>query len=346
MEHDEYFKDLGAAYIAGDRPLARVPFRTSVAPGQYAFKAHRHYCCFYLHPHDRGKVSGTASWEDPQTLLTKIRSSTAWDGKVKIKPSPSLRFPRTCDCVECREAGFLLRTPDFKMTDWSKLVPRDLFSDPFIPEYDPSRFNFHCTWPPVSYDRLHELGTAGAVEPRSFLQRGLEESAASVGTRLHRAIDKALGDEATLALIRPYYPLKCHVEHDRNGKMSMKTHCAIVGARYHPGAQDWILSRDEALRSRSPGPGYVKLLLRREPANEHDPNAVAVRGSLGALGGTVHLGYLSRQDARTVARVMDAGVDVRATYRGGSSVELWWPASTKQGVDEAYRRAMLEGEGV
>lgn len=130
--------------------------------------------------------------------------------------------------------------------------------------------------------------------------------------------------------------------------MSMKTNCAIVGAQYHRGAQELLAYMDRAVKKGGYGPGFVKLTLQRQPENPHDPNAVAVLANDSRSGQlkVVHVGYIPRQDARAVAKVLDNGVQVRATYKGNCIAELWWPASDKEGVDEAYRRAMLEGEGL
>lgn len=129
--------------------------------------------------------------------------------------------------------------------------------------------------------------------------------------------------------------------------VSMRAHCAIVGSRYHVGADHCLHKMNEQLRQGRPGTVHG-LQLKREPDNIHDPNAVAVWTRFRLNGETkdVHLGYVPRQDAKVIAKVMDAGVQVRATYKGGGAFEAWWPASTKEGVDEAYRRAMLETEGV
>jgi hypothetical protein len=62
-------------------------------------------------------------------------------------------------------------------------------------------------------------------------------------------------------------------------------------ARHHP----------EALAGDDVAPG-APLTLRRDPANEHDPNAIAVLGASGA-----QLGFVPREHAERVAPDLDAG---------------------------------------
>jgi len=119
--------------------------------------------------------------------------------------------------------------------------------------------------------------------------------------------------------------------------MSMTTKVMIAGWNHHPGADAALqLMEREFLKN-----SHLRLVLRREPDNKFDGNAVAIHSAYGTK-----LGYVPRGDARTVARVMDAGVQVRARYDGKTTAKLWWPAATREGVDEAYRRAMFEGEGI
>lgn len=58
----------------------------------------------------------------------------------------------------------------------------------------------------------------------------------------------------------------------------------------------------------------TRVLLVREPDNEHDPNAVAVRSVRGG-----HLaGYVNQQNAARIAKRLDAGEELEAvTLRGG-----------------------------
>lgn len=58
---------------------------------------------------------------------------------------------------------------------------------------------------------------------------------------------------------------------------------------------------DDVLQSEEVSPGSA-LTLRREPGNEHDPNAIAVRTASGA-----QLGWVPREVAAQVAPEMDAG---------------------------------------
>jgi single-stranded-DNA-specific exonuclease len=65
----------------------------------------------------------------------------------------------------------------------------------------------------------------------------------------------------------------------------------VAGARF----------QDEVLRSDDVCPGAA-LTLRREPANEHDPNAIAVLTAAGA-----QAGWVPREVAAAVAPALDAG---------------------------------------
>jgi hypothetical protein len=58
---------------------------------------------------------------------------------------------------------------------------------------------------------------------------------------------------------------------------------------------------DDALQSEQVSPGSA-LALRREPGNEHDPNAIAVLAPGGA-----QLGFVPRELAATLAGELDAG---------------------------------------
>jgi hypothetical protein len=58
--------------------------------------------------------------------------------------------------------------------------------------------------------------------------------------------------------------------------------------------------RPRALDSEALAPGRA-LVLRREPANEHDPNAIAVDA------GGVHVGFVPRELAAELAPELDAG---------------------------------------
>jgi len=58
---------------------------------------------------------------------------------------------------------------------------------------------------------------------------------------------------------------------------------------------------DDALQSPEVAPGSV-LTLRREPGNEHDPNAIAVLASGGA-----QVGFVPREVAASLAGELDAG---------------------------------------
>lgn len=181
-----------------------------------------------------------------------------------------------------------------------------------------------------------------AVVDRGDDGRSYELSVTMCQAVVNEEIVPALARTAA-SLVREHLPLRCHVE-GKDEDMSMHCHCAIVGARFHPGAADALRHLDQRWDMISTGRGLAKvkdrLTLKREPDNAHDPNAVAVYW-LDRM-----LGYLPRQDAKVVARVMDNGIEVRAVYNGQAIAGLWWPASTKEDLDVAYRRAMREGEGI
>ncbi|UGL62813.1 HIRAN domain-containing protein [Xanthomonas phage MET13-T1] len=85
----------------------------------------------------------------------------------------------------------------------------------------------------------------------------------------------------------------------------------IVGSVHHKGAREAIadLRTDEVLT------------LRREPHNQYDRNAVAVYDACGQM-----LGYIPRQDAPAVAKVLDLKLPAVAKCRakGTTSVEINW----------------------
>lgn len=89
----------------------------------------------------------------------------------------------------------------------------------------------------------------------------------------------------------------------------------IVGSQYRTGARVAIA----ALRT-----GEV-LTLRREPDNPHDRNAVAVYDACGE-----HLGYVPRQDAGAVAKVIDTGLPfiAKCRSRGTTSIDISWETKT------------------
>lgn len=311
----------------------RVPLRrvfTRPGHGEYYFLQRKFYCAFLVHPDDLTKVTGN------------VRCDSG-DGSSKY-----------------------LTTTHKKVKVWSHTKFHGLSTDyedrhdADIPFPCPPKYTYEVVGTPVPTGFQELYGQA------PYLRAAMAAAAKKVSV----ALDKAVADAAEKAwkaagrhcfeaysygdswpveerarLIQEHWPLKCHTEM-RNGKMSMCTNVAIVGAVYHKGATDELTLLDRKLKDH---PDLkVGLELRREPNNKHDPNAVAVWHRCRRDGKTreTMLGYVPRQDARVVARVLDSGVSVRALYRRNSSMELWWPASTKEGVDEAYRRAMAEGEGL
>ncbi len=125
---------------------------------------------------------------------------------------------------------------------------------------------------------------------------------------------------------KPSRPSPRGYEYRRPKLMSMNTTTAIVGSRFHKGADEQLAAMDRS--------SEFAISLVREPGNSHDKNAVAVYSA------GVHLGYVPRQDAAVVAQVMDAGIRVRAWYKGKRQMKIWWPASTQADLDKVYERAM------
>lgn len=89
----------------------------------------------------------------------------------------------------------------------------------------------------------------------------------------------------------------------------------IVGSQYRVGAR-------EAIKELRKG---EELSLRREPENPHDRNAVAVYDVCGQ-----HLGYVPRQDAPAVAKVMDLRLPyvAKCRSRGTTSIDISWETKT------------------
>lgn len=89
----------------------------------------------------------------------------------------------------------------------------------------------------------------------------------------------------------------------------------VVGSQYHPGAREAVgkLRKGE------------ELSLRREPENPHDRNAVAVHNCQGRK-----LGYVPRQDAGAIAKVIDTGLPYKASCRigGSTSIDISWETKT------------------
>lgn len=88
----------------------------------------------------------------------------------------------------------------------------------------------------------------------------------------------------------------------------MQLHYALANVAGH-GHQD---SHIEKVR-----PG-AELLLRREPSNLMDPNAIAVEAVIASLGKEpVKVGYVPASLAAKMAPAMDAGRSFKAVYVGG-----------------------------
>lgn len=85
----------------------------------------------------------------------------------------------------------------------------------------------------------------------------------------------------------------------------------VVGARYYEG----VVKATAKLKKGE------EVLLIRETNNPHDKNAVTVHTIEGQK-----LGYVPRQDAPAVAKVLDSEVPCKATVRvaGSTSIDIIW----------------------
>jgi len=103
----------------------------------------------------------------------------------------------------------------------------------------------------------------------------------------------------------------------------MKLYCKtkVVGTTYRP--VPWGDMKDRFDKE-----GEYPLLLVREPTNEYDSNAVMV------CFGELHIGYISKEWAIGLARVMDGGTPARAVVKEitggrtpdmnhGCNIEVW-----------------------
>jgi hypothetical protein len=85
----------------------------------------------------------------------------------------------------------------------------------------------------------------------------------------------------------------------------------IAGVNHRPGAR---------MRLASLLPGE-QLILKREPENAYDKNAVAV------YEGEMHVGYIPAVDAPAITKALLLGLAVTAVYRGRpatTSIEVQW----------------------
>ncbi|URA07022.1 hypothetical protein P9A47_gp54 [Xanthomonas phage Elanor] len=89
----------------------------------------------------------------------------------------------------------------------------------------------------------------------------------------------------------------------------------VVGSSHHKGAREAIsaLRKDEVLT------------LRREPDNPYDKNAVAVFDCCGQM-----LGYVPRQDAPAVTKVIASGMTyvAKCRIRASTSIDISWETKT------------------
>jgi hypothetical protein len=118
----------------------------------------------------------------------------------------------------------------------------------------------------------------------------------------------------------------------------------VVGVTFAKGYPDNLLRLAELQRGRRQGDEPLAVILVRNPANEHDANAVEIH--VPALGEGAMIGHVSRDNAARLAPLMDDGIAFEA-----------WVAQTRidpqhldrPGIDIGIARAdghpaLFEGE--
>lgn len=78
-------------------------------------------------------------------------------------------------------------------------------------------------------------------------------------------------------------------------------------------------------------------ILRREPDNEFDPNAVAV-WARNPSGRAVRVGYVNKGLARRLAKRLDAGENIDGVFMRGDAPGVWAESPCVALVDEVFRR--------
>lgn len=98
----------------------------------------------------------------------------------------------------------------------------------------------------------------------------------------------------------------------------------VRGTQHYPGA-----------KSGNTAPGQPAIL-RREPQNEFDANAVAVHANT-ASGRLAKVGYVNKGLARSLAKRMDAGESVEGLFMRGSAPGDWDDSPCVVIADDAFR---------
>lgn len=101
----------------------------------------------------------------------------------------------------------------------------------------------------------------------------------------------------------------------------------VRGTQHHHGA-----------KSADTSPGQPAIL-RREPKNEFDPNAVAVH-ALTPSGRLAQVGYANKGVARSLAKRIDAGEELEARFMRGDPPGEWEFSPCVVIVDEEFHRRM------
>lgn len=141
----------------------------------------------------------------------------------------------------------------------------------------------------------------------------------------------------------PFVPAPSVVALSRRRLLQLLPTAPLVGVAGPAAARLTVLLKGEAVNGHAyydhdavrndlrPG---ARLTLVREPSNPHDPLAVEViaEGVTAPAGSgrvAAKLGYVPRASNEAVARLMDAGADVRAVYDGERADELNWSRSAR-----------------
>lgn len=97
----------------------------------------------------------------------------------------------------------------------------------------------------------------------------------------------------------------------------------VVGLTFRPGYPGNIQAL-QAIHAGRTTPEMLTVVLRRDPDNEHDPNAIEVH--VPALGDDAFIGFVQREVAARLAPEMDAadrGETPRRWKAGVSNIRVW-----------------------
>jgi hypothetical protein len=106
----------------------------------------------------------------------------------------------------------------------------------------------------------------------------------------------------------------------------------LAGESYRPGYPDNLLCLADVLRTME-GDEWLSAVLRRDPANKYDPNAIEVHVP---SGGTGHCGFVPAELARILAPMLDSGVVISAS---AVEVRIHHESPDKPGLTVALKLA-------